>query len=45
MAKRLKEIGLGVIGMGPANMASTLLLLHGEPDLRYRIRAICARDG
>ena len=37
------EIGLGVIGMGRANMASTLTLLEQEPDLRYRIRAICAR--
>ncbi len=36
-----REIGLGVIGMGPANMASTLTLLSDEPDLRYRIRAIC----
>ena len=37
------EIGLGVIGMGPANMASTLMLLHEQPGLRFRVRAICAR--
>ena len=37
------EIGLGVIGMGPTNMASTLMLLHEAPDLRFRVRAICAR--
>lgn len=37
------EIGLGVIGMGRANMASTLTLMEKEPDLRYRMRAICAR--
>lgn len=36
-----REIGLGVIGMGPANMASTLTLLGDEPDLRFRIRAVC----
>lgn len=35
------SIRLGVIGMGPANMASTLTLLHDEPDLRYAITAIC----
>lgn len=34
-------IRLGVIGMGPRNMASTLMLLGDEPDLRYRITAIC----
>ena len=32
---------LGVIGMGPANMASTLTLLADEPDLRYVITAVC----
>jgi len=37
------DIGLGIIGMGRANMASTFTLLEQEPDLRYRIRAICAR--
>lgn len=36
-----KPIRLGVIGMGRSNMASTLLLLQGEPDLRYRIVAVC----
>ena len=36
-----RAIRLGVIGMGPTNMASTLLLLADEPDLRYRITAIC----
>ena len=35
------RIRLGVIGMGPANMASTLTLLADEPDLRYVITAIC----
>ena len=37
------EIRLGVIGMGPKNMASTLTLLKDEPDLRYCITAMCAR--
>ena len=37
------EIRLGVIGMGPSNMASTLTMLDQEPDLRYRVQAICAR--
>ena len=37
------EIGLGVIGMGPKNMASTMTLLAGEADLRYRLVAACAR--
>ena len=37
------RIGLGVIGMGPRNMASTLTLLKGEAGLRYRIEAICTR--
>ena len=36
-----KTIRLGVVGMGPANMASTLMLLAEVPDLRYRITAIC----
>jgi predicted dehydrogenase len=35
------RIRLGVIGMGPTNMASTLALLGEEPDLRYTITAIC----
>ena len=32
-------IRLGMIGMGPANMASTMTLLLDEPDLRYTITA------
>ncbi len=36
------EIGLGVIGMAPKNMASTVTLLKDESDLRYRLRAICS---
>lgn len=36
-----RPIGLGVIGMGLSNMASTLTLLRDEPDLRYRMTAIC----
>lgn len=35
------QLRLGVIGMGPANMASTLTLLGNEPDLSYTITAIC----
>ena len=31
------RIRLGVIGMGLANMASTLILLKDVPDLRYEI--------
>ena len=31
------EIGLGIIGMGLSNMASTLTLLKDVPGLRYRI--------
>ena len=34
-------IRLGIIGMGLNNMASTLALLKNEPDLCYRISAIC----
>jgi predicted dehydrogenase len=34
-------IRLGVIGMGPKNMASTLTLLKDVADLRYQITAIC----
>jgi predicted dehydrogenase len=37
------EIRLGVIGMAPANMASTFALLAGAADLRYRLQAICTR--
>ena len=36
-------IRLGIIGMGPANMASTMTMLQDEPDLRYTITAACAR--
>jgi len=36
-------IRLGVIGMGPSNMASTLALLQDVPDLRFRLRAVCTR--
>jgi len=37
-------IRLGIIGISPRNMGSTMLLLKDEPDLRYDIRAVCARD-
>ena len=37
------EIRLGVIGMGPNNMASTFALLRDEADLRYSMSAICTR--
>lgn len=36
------SIKLGVIGLGRANMASTLAFLKDEPDLRYEITAACA---
>ena len=36
-------IRLGIIGLGPANMASTMTMLQDEPDLRYTITAACAR--
>ena len=35
------EIRLGIIGMGPTNMASTLVLACEAPDLRYRITGVC----
>jgi len=35
------SIRLGVVGMGPANMASTLTLLADVPHLRYSITAVC----
>lgn len=38
-----KPIGLGVIGMNPQNMGSTLTLLRDVPELRYRLVAACAR--
>jgi predicted dehydrogenase len=37
-----RTIRLGVIGMGPSNMASTLTLLAGTPGLRYSITAACS---
>jgi len=37
------EIGMGVIGMNPTNMGSTMTLVQEEPDLRFAIRAMCAR--
>jgi predicted dehydrogenase len=37
-----KPIGLGIIGMGKTNMASTMALLEKEPGLRFTIRGICA---
>lgn len=39
-----KPIGLGVIGMNPRNMGSTMTLLADVPDLRYRLVAACARQ-
>ncbi len=39
----MKSIGLGVIGMNPQNMGSTMTLLAGVPDLRYRLLAACAK--
>ena len=42
MSKETDKIRLGVIGMGVDNMASTLVLLKDEPDLRYEITAVCA---
>ncbi|MBI2194259.1 MAG: Gfo/Idh/MocA family oxidoreductase [Planctomycetes bacterium] len=38
-------IRLGVIGINPRNMGSTMTLLRDVPDLRYEIRAVCARRG
>ncbi len=38
-----KRIGLGVIGINPHNMGSTMMLLKNEPDLRYDMNAVCAR--
>jgi predicted dehydrogenase len=37
-------VRLGIVGMGLNNMASTLALLAGAPDLRYRIQGICTRS-
>jgi predicted dehydrogenase len=43
MAPKKDPIRLGIIGLGRANMASTLTLLAREPDLRYRITSACAQ--
>jgi predicted dehydrogenase len=42
MTAKKEIIRLGVIGMGPRNMASTFTLLKDVPDLRYQITGICA---
>jgi len=42
MSAKKDIIRLGVIGMGPSNMASTFTLLKDVPDLRYQITGICA---
>lgn len=39
----MDRIRLGIIGVGPSNMASTLVLLKDEPDLRYTLQAVCTR--
>ena len=36
-------IGVGVIGMNPTNMGSTMTLLKDVPDLNYELRGICAK--
>ncbi len=36
-------IGLGVIGINPHNMGSTMTLLASVPDLRFRLVAACAK--
>ena len=36
-------IGVGVIGMNPSNMGSTMTLLKDVPDLKYELRGICAQ--
>lgn len=38
-------IGLGVIGMNPHNMGSTMTLVRDAPDLRYDLVAACAKRG
>ncbi len=43
MQTQKNPIRLGIIGMGPRNMASTFTLLKDVPDLRYQITAICGR--
>jgi len=37
------RVGLGVIGINPDNMGSTMTLLAGVPGLRFRLVAACAR--
>ena len=39
----MQKIGLGVIGINPTNMGSTMSLLSGEAELRYELRALCAK--
>ena len=41
----MQKIGLGVIGINPTNMGSTMSLLSGEANLRYELRALCAKRG
>lgn len=38
------RIGLGVIGINPRNMGSTLTLLADVHELRYQLRGMCARN-
>ncbi len=39
----MATIGLGVIGINPQNMGSTMTLLANVPDLRFRLVAAGAR--
>ena len=39
----MEKIGLGVIGINPTNMGSTMSLLANESSLRYELRAVCAK--
>ncbi len=39
------RIGLGVIGMNPHNMGSTMTLVRDTPDLRFNLVAACAKRG
>lgn len=41
MRSKTNPIRLGVIGMGPRNMASTFTLVRDAPDLHYDLSAIC----
>ena len=38
-----KPIRLGVIGMAPRNMASTVVILRDVPGLRYQVTGVCGR--